>query len=109
MSHSHKSPRRLSDFLCISDDEIEFAQDDEAASIYRTIASVGKPLRPNTFILPNSPGYDDMPSDCNAGLCAYGEWVNGGVWTTCEARMLIGCLLSAILMSSKTVSRHIPP
>merc|ERR1711871_606042 len=24
------------------------------------------------------------------GLRTYGLWVNGGVWTTCEARMLIG-------------------
>jgi hypothetical protein len=49
-----------------------------------------------------------MPSDCNAGICVYGEWVNGGVWTTCEARMLMGCLLWAIyiksFMSSKTVT-----
>ena len=55
--------------------------------------SLGKKLRPNTFMLPNYPSYDDMPcgSDvtCGQGLWKFGEWVNGGVWTTAEARMIV--------------------
>jgi len=45
-------------------------------------------LRPHDFILPNYPSYDDM-YEKPEGLWGYGTWVNGGHWSTCEARMML--------------------
>eukprot|EP00042_Codosiga_hollandica_P038236 m.309148 g.309148 ORF g.309148 m.309148 type:complete len:926 (+) comp55339_c0_seq1:5-2782(+) len=61
-----------------------------AEKIFARIVSLGSDLRPNVFVLPNYPGYDDMEgSPPYEGLWSYGYWVNGGVWTTCEARMIM--------------------
>lgn len=62
--------------------------DAQAEKIYQIIASLPG-LRPHDFILPNYPSYDDM-YEKPVGLWAYGTWVNGGDWSTCEARMMIG-------------------
>jgi len=59
--------------------------DDQAEKIYQKIASIPQ-LRPHDFILPNYPSYDDMYEKAE-GLWGYGTWVNGGHWSTCEARM----------------------
>jgi len=64
------------------------ADDAQAEKIYATIASLPG-LRPYDFILPNYPSYDDM-YEKPEGLWAYGTWVNGGHWSTCEARMMLG-------------------
>jgi hypothetical protein len=64
--------------------------DSMASKIYSRIVALGSHIRPNTFILPNYPSYDDMPRPAPpTGLWSYGEWVNGGVWTTCEARAIM--------------------
>lgn len=44
-------------------------------------------LRPNVFTVCNYPEYDDAfsPKD----LFQYGRWINGGVWSGSEARMII--------------------
>jgi hypothetical protein len=64
------------------------ADDVQAERIYRKMAS--RPgLRPHDFILPNYPSYDDMYEEPK-GLWAFGTWVNGGHWSTCEARMIMG-------------------
>lgn len=62
--------------------------DHQANQIYSKIASIPG-LRPHQFILPNYPSYDDM-YEKPEGLWAYGTWVNGGHWSTCEARMMLG-------------------
>lgn len=62
--------------------------DTQAERIYAKIASIPE-LRPHDFILPNYPSYDDM-YEKPEGLWAYGTWVNGGHWSTCEARMILG-------------------
>jgi hypothetical protein len=59
----------------------------------QTIDDLGSKIRPNTFILPNTDagggvGYDDMTDDRNP-FPQYGTWVNGGVWTTQEARLMM--------------------
>ncbi len=59
----------------------------QAERIYDKIASIPG-LRPYGFILPNYPSYDDM-YEKPTGLWAYGTWVNGGAWSTCEARMML--------------------
>lgn len=64
------------------------ADDGQSEKIYDTIASLPG-LRPYDFILPNYPSYDDM-YEKPEGLWAYGTWVNGGHWSTCEARMMLG-------------------
>jgi len=63
------------------------ADDAQAERIYRKIASLPG-LRPHDFILPNYPSYDDM-YEKPEGLWGYGTWVNGGHWSTCEARMML--------------------
>jgi hypothetical protein len=62
--------------------------DRQAGRIYDKIASIPG-LRPRDFILPNYPSYDDM-YERPEGLWAFGTWVNGGHWSTCEARMMLG-------------------
>jgi hypothetical protein len=71
-------------------DAIAFRVADEAQAerIYRKIASLPG-LRPHDFILPNYSSYDDM-YEKPEGLWGYGTWVNGGHWSTCEARMMLG-------------------
>ena len=64
------------------------ADDAQAERIYQKIASLPG-LRPHDFILPNYPSYDDM-YEKPEGLWSYGTWVNGGHWSTCEARMVLG-------------------
>ncbi|MGC8667860.1 MAG: hypothetical protein ACP5VE_07105 [Chthonomonadales bacterium] len=61
--------------------------DTAARRIFARIASIPQ-IRPHTFILPNYPSYDDM-YEKPEGLWAYGTWVNGGHWSTCEARMIL--------------------
>ncbi len=62
--------------------------DDQAKRIYDKIASVPG-LRPHRFIIANYPSYDDMYEEPH-GLWGFGTWVNGGHWSTCEARMILG-------------------
>ncbi len=64
------------------------ADDAQAERIYARIAAIPG-LRPHGFILPNHPSYDDMYEPLH-GIWAYGTWVNGGHWSTCEARMVMG-------------------
>jgi hypothetical protein len=61
------------------------ADDAQARAIMNKIASIPG-LRPHEFILPNFPSYDDM-YEKPEGLWGFGTWVNGGHWSTCEARM----------------------
>ncbi|MDR3692965.1 MAG: hypothetical protein P4L46_26535 [Fimbriimonas sp.] len=61
--------------------------DAQAGKIYRKIRSIPE-LRPHDLILPNYPSYDNMYE--SNGLFSYGVWVNGGHWTTAEARMMMG-------------------
>lgn len=48
-------------------------------------------LRPYGVIIPNYPSYDDMYT-APEGLWSFGTWVNGGHWSTCEARMVLAYL-----------------
>jgi hypothetical protein len=70
-------------------DAICFRVVDEAQAerIYRKIAAIPE-LRPHAFILPNYPSYDDMYT-APEGLWGFGTWVNGGHWSTCEARAVM--------------------
>ena len=63
------------------------ADDAQAERIYAQIASIPG-LRPHSFIIPNYPSYDDMYT-APEGLWGFGTWVNGGHWSTCEARMVM--------------------
>jgi hypothetical protein len=59
----------------------------QAEKIYAKIASIPG-LRPYDFIITNYPSLDDMYEEPK-GLWRFGEWVNGGAWSTCEARMIM--------------------
>ncbi|HPD30947.1 MAG TPA: hypothetical protein PLL20_13195 [Phycisphaerae bacterium] len=59
----------------------------QAERIYAKIASIPG-LRPHAFVIPNFPSLDDMYEQPK-GLWEFGRWVNGGHWSTCEARMIM--------------------
>jgi hypothetical protein len=59
----------------------------QAEKIYAKIASIPG-LRPYAFTIPNYPSLDDM-YEKPQGMWRFGEWVNGGDWSTCEARMIL--------------------
>ncbi len=46
-------------------------------------------LRPHDLIITNYPSLDDMYVEPDDWLWKFGTWVNGGHWTTCEARMIM--------------------
>jgi hypothetical protein len=73
----------------VNHDAVAFrvADDAQAKKIYDKIKSIPQ-LRPHDFIIPNYPGYDDMYEQPQA-LWAFGYWVNGGHWSTAEARMIM--------------------
>ena len=62
--------------------------DEQAEKIYRKIDSLPG-LRPHNLILTNYPSLDDMYRS-PSGMFRFGHWVNGGHWSTCEARMIMG-------------------
>lgn len=64
------------------------AGDAQAERIYATIASIPG-LRPYDLIVTNYPGLDDLYQEPTE-LFTFGRWVNGGHWSTCEARMIMG-------------------
>ncbi len=59
----------------------------QAEKIYTRMASIPG-LRPYDFVIANYPSLDDM-YEAPQGLWRFGEWVNGGAWSTCEARMIM--------------------
>ncbi len=61
--------------------------DPQALKIYHKLAAIPG-LRPYDLIVANCPSLDDM-YEAPEGLWGFGTWVNGGHWTTCEARMMI--------------------
>lgn len=64
--------------------------DAQAEKIYEKIASIPG-LRPHDLIITNHPSLDDMPvPDTEYSLWNHGNWINGGHWSTCEARMIMG-------------------
>jgi hypothetical protein len=63
------------------------ADDVQAERIYAKIASIPG-LRPYGFMIANYPSLDDM-YEAPQGMWRFGEWVNGGAWSTCEARAIM--------------------
>ncbi|MBI2302649.1 MAG: hypothetical protein HYU66_27400, partial [Armatimonadetes bacterium] len=61
--------------------------DPQAERICDRIAAIPG-LRPHDLIITNYPSLDDMYEQ-PAGLWGFGTWVNGGHWSTCEARMIM--------------------
>ncbi len=59
----------------------------QTEKIYAKMASIPG-LRPHAFVIPNYPSLDDMYEEPK-GLWEFGRWVNGGHWSTCEARMIM--------------------
>ncbi|MBI9018648.1 MAG: LamG domain-containing protein [Phycisphaerae bacterium] len=65
---------------------------DDAASkrIIQRMVSI-KELAPHDMLITNFPAYDE-PGYPTHGLMAYGTWVHGGHWSTCQGRMNIASL-----------------
>lgn len=74
----------------VNHDAIAFriVDDAQAEKIYAKIKSIPA-LRPYDLIITNYPSLDDMYEEPK-GLWSFGTWVNGGHWSTCEARMILG-------------------
>ena len=72
----------------VNHDAISFGvvDDGQARRIWQKIASIPG-LRPHQFIIANYPSLDDMYE--TTGFFTFGQWVNGGHWSTCEARMIL--------------------
>ncbi|UCD30517.1 MAG: hypothetical protein JSV03_08630 [Planctomycetota bacterium] len=66
---------------------LRVVDDIQSEQIYRKIASIPG-LRPYDFIIANYPSLDDMYQETR-GLWRFGNWINGGHWSTCEARMIM--------------------
>lgn len=64
------------------------AEEEQARKIYAKMASLPG-LRPHGVIITNYPGLDDMYTEDKDWLWSFGTWVNGGHWTTCEARAIL--------------------
>ncbi|PIY35644.1 MAG: hypothetical protein COZ06_37840 [Armatimonadetes bacterium CG_4_10_14_3_um_filter_66_18] len=64
------------------------ADDAQAERIYAKLASIPG-LRRHDLIITNEPSLDDMYEPDTGWLWKHGTWVNGGHWTTCEARMVM--------------------
>ncbi len=62
--------------------------DEQARRIMDKIRSIPG-LRPHDLIITNYPSLDDMYVPADTWLWQFGTWVNGGHWTTCEARMIM--------------------
>ncbi|MEI7552999.1 MAG: hypothetical protein WCL24_11775 [Verrucomicrobiota bacterium] len=73
----------------VNHDAICFRVSDDAQSqaIYSQIAALPG-LRPYDLIITNYPSLDDLYTE-PTGLWEFGRWVNGGHWSTCEARMIM--------------------
>lgn len=80
--------------------------DAQARRIYDKIASIPG-LRPNDVIVTNCPGLDDTYANTNEWLWSFGTWVNGGHWTTCEARMLLGYYRVGAYEDARRSMKHI--
>ncbi len=60
----------------------------QAEQIYDKIASIPG-LRPYGFLIANYPSLDDMTVPPTKSIWRFGEWVNGGEWSTEEARAIM--------------------
>ncbi len=88
-------------------DAIAFRVADDAQSqrIYDKIAAIPG-LRPHDVIITNYPSLDDMYTD-PSGLWEFGRWVNGGHWTTCEARMILAYFRLGKYQDAKRSMEHL--
>lgn len=86
----YKAPKHGYFEAIVNHDAICFrvADDAQAQKIYNKIASIPE-LRRHDLIITNHPSLDDM-YEKPEGLWRFGNWVNGGHWSTCEARMIMG-------------------
>lgn len=64
------------------------ADDAQSARIFAQLAALPG-LRPHDLVITNYPGLDDMYEPPTSWLWQFGTWVNGGHWSTCEARMIM--------------------
>jgi hypothetical protein len=78
----------------VNHDAIAFraVDDAQAEKIYTQIEALPG-LRPHDFIITNYPSLDDTYENWGSrdlgGLWEFGRWVNGGAWSTCEARAIM--------------------
>lgn len=92
-------------------DAIALRAVDQAQSkkIYAQIAALPE-LRPHDFLITSYPGYDDMYDNWGSreheSLWSYGTWVNGGVWSTVEARAIMAYYRVGAYEDIRRSNRH---
>jgi hypothetical protein len=64
-------------------------------------------LRPHDLVITNYPGLDDMYVPDKDWLWSFGTWVNGGHWTTCEARMIMAYFRTGRFEDARRAMRQI--
>ena len=84
---------------------LRVVDDVRARQIYDKIASIPG-LRPHDVIVTNYPSLDDMYT-APEGLWGFGTWVNGGHWTTCEARMILAYFRLGQYEDARRAMEHI--
>jgi hypothetical protein len=77
----------------------------QARRIYAAMAAVPG-LRPHGVVITNHPSLDDLYTE-PTGLWQFGTWVNGGHWTTCEARMILADLRMGGYAAARRAMEHI--
>lgn len=80
--------------------------DAQAEKIYAKIASIPG-LRPHDVIITNCPSLDDMYEPATSWLWKFGTWVNGGHWSTCEARMVMSYYRLGKFDDARRSMRHL--
>ncbi|MBN1417255.1 MAG: hypothetical protein JXP34_00675, partial [Planctomycetes bacterium] len=91
----------------VNHDAISFGvvDDAQARKILKKIDAIPG-LRPHGAIITNCPSLDDMYEEPR-GLWGFGTWVNGGHWSTCEARMVMGYFRLGDFDAARRSMRHI--
>lgn len=79
--------------------------DEQARRIYAKMARIAG-LRPHGVVITNYPSLDDMYTE-PTGLWQFGTWVNGGHWTTCEARMILADFRMGGYAAARRATEHI--
>ncbi|MGI8906005.1 MAG: hypothetical protein ACR2IE_05885 [Candidatus Sumerlaeaceae bacterium] len=80
-------------------------RDAQAEQILKTIESIPG-LRPHHAIIANYPAYDDMYTT-SENIWTFGTWVNGGHWSTCEARMVLAYYRTGRFADARKSMEHI--
>jgi len=85
---------------------LRVVDDSQARKIMDKMTSIPG-LRPHDVVITNYPGLDDMYVEPTSWLWSFGTWVNGGHWSTCEARMILAYFRTGRFADARRSMEHI--